>query len=189
MIGRRALAGWALLCLAALAGCSSDRPKPTALETFTPRIAGRQVWSSSVGTIDFPLGIVARGGQFIAAGSNGTVLALDAETGAEAWRAQAGAALTAGVGSDGRFTSVVTRNNEVVTLEGSQVRWKQRVSARVVTPPLVAGERVRIGKRLANDKEKRPNHQNTNKSKKCYSEYFFHGRSIYVFKLWLVGFR
>lgn len=142
MIGRRALAGWALLCLAALAGCSSDRPKPTALETFTPRIAGRQVWSSSVGTIDFPLGIVARGGQFIAAGSNGTVLALDAETGAEAWRAQAGAALTAGVGSDGRFTSVVTRNNEVVTLEGSQVRWKQRVSARVVTPPLVAGERV-----------------------------------------------
>lgn len=133
----------ALLLLAALAaGCGSDRPKPTPLETFTPRIAGRAVWSASVGSIDFPLAVAARNGQFVAAGSNGTVLALNAETGAEVWRAQAGAPLTAGVGSDGRFTSVVTRDNEVVTFEGSQVRWRQRVPARVVTAPLVAGERV-----------------------------------------------
>jgi outer membrane protein assembly factor BamB len=50
--------------------------------------------------------------------------------------------LTAGVGSDGRFSAVVTRDNEVVTFEGAQVRWRQRVPARVVTAPLVAGERV-----------------------------------------------
>jgi outer membrane protein assembly factor BamB len=142
MTGWRPLAAWVVVLLSALAGCAADRPKPTALETFTPSLAGRQVWSSSVGSIDFPLGVVSRGGQFIAAGTDGTVLALDAETGAEVWRAQAGAPLTAGVGSDGRFTSVVTRDNEVVTMEGAQVRWKQRIPARAVTPPLVAGERV-----------------------------------------------
>jgi outer membrane protein assembly factor BamB len=138
-VSRRA----ALLLFAALAaGCSSDRPKPTPLESFTPRIAGRAVWSASVGTVDFPLAVAARAGQFVAAGSNGTVLALNADTGAELWRAQAGAPLTAGVGSDGRFSSVVTRDNEVVTLEAGQVKWRQRVPARVVTAPLVAGERV-----------------------------------------------
>ena len=132
----------ALLIAALAAGCSSDRPKPTALENFAPRISGRAVWSTNVGTVDFPLAVAARAGQFVAASSNGTVLALNAETGAELWRAQAGAPLTAGVGSDGRFSAVVTRNNEVVTLDGGQVKWRQRVPARVVTAPLVAGERV-----------------------------------------------
>ena len=132
----------ALLIAALAAGCSSDRPKPTALENFTPRISGRAVWSASVGTVEFPLAVAAAGGQFVAAGSNGTVVALNADTGAELWRAQAGAPLTAGVGSDGRFSSVVTRDNEVVAFDGGQVKWRQRVPARVVTAPLVAGERV-----------------------------------------------
>lgn len=132
------LAGAALL-----AACSTaNKPKPTPLEPLTPSIAGRQVWSAGIGSIDFPLAVAVRNGQFIAAASNGTVLALNAETGAEVWRAQAGAVLSAGVGSDGRFSAVVTRNNEVVVFEGPQQRWKQRVPARVVTAPLVAGERV-----------------------------------------------
>jgi outer membrane protein assembly factor BamB len=87
--------------------------------------------------------VAVRGGRFIAAASNGTVVALDAETGATAWRADAGAPLTAGVGSDGRFTSVVTRDNELVTFENAQVRWRTaRAGARGDAAPLVAGERV-----------------------------------------------
>lgn len=131
-----------LAAIAGLAGCSADKPKPVPLESLTPRIAGRQVWTASIGGIDFPLSVAVRGGQFIAAGTSGTVLALNADTGAEVWRAQAGAPLTAGVGSDGRFHSVVTRDNQLVTIEGGQVRWQQRLPARVVTAPLVAGERV-----------------------------------------------
>ena len=131
-----------LVLIALLAGCAADKPKPAPLESLTPTIAGRQVWSASVGGIDFPLSVAVRSGQFIAAGSNGTVLALNAETGAEVWRAQAGAALSAGVGSDGRFSSVVTRDNELVTFDAGRPLWRQRLPARVVTAPLVAGERV-----------------------------------------------
>ncbi|MCA0241751.1 MAG: outer membrane protein assembly factor BamB [Proteobacteria bacterium] len=134
-------AAWLLLG-AVLAGCSSDKPKPTPLETFTPSISGRQLWSANIGGIDFALSVAARNGQFIAASSGGSVLALNAETGAELWRAQAGAPLTAGVGSDGRYSAVVTRDNEVVTFDGAKQLWKQRIPSRVVTAPLVAGERV-----------------------------------------------
>lgn len=126
-----------------LAACSStDRPKPSPLESYTPTIAGRQVWSARTSTVTFPLVVAVRDGKFFTAADDGTVLALQADGGAEIWRGSAGSALSAGVGSDGRFVSVVSRDNEVITLENGKVLWRQRVPAKVVTPPLVAGERV-----------------------------------------------
>lgn len=127
---------------AALLACSSDRPKPTPLEPVQPRLAARAAWSVSLGGIGFPLAPVAREGQFVVAGDGGTVMALHADTGEPLWRGDAGGRLSAGVGSDGRFAAVVTRDNEVVTLDKGKVLWRQRVPARVVTAPLVAGERV-----------------------------------------------
>lgn len=132
----------AILALAALVGCAADKPPPTPLEPFEPRIAGRQVWASSVGRVGFPLVPAAHGGVFYVASGDGEVLALQADSGAVVWRANAGGTLSAGVGSDGRYTSVVTRGNEVVTFEGSRELWRKRVPSSVVTPPLVAGERV-----------------------------------------------
>ena len=140
--GRLFRAGGALLLAALLAACGADRPKPTPLEPFTSKIAGRQVWSARVDKVQFPLVVAARNGAFIAAGGDGTVLALDAQTGRELWRAKAGAPLGAGVGSDGRFSSVVTRDNELVTFDAGNEVWRKRLPARVSTPPLVAGERV-----------------------------------------------
>jgi outer membrane assembly lipoprotein YfgL len=137
---QRAAAG--LLALA-LAACSSvEKPKPTALEALTPKIAGSVVWQAKVNAIEFPLAVAATADRFVAAGSDGTVLALDAGTGAELWRASAGAPITAGVGSDGRYSSVVTRDNELVVFDGGAVLWRKRLPARVVSAPLVAGERV-----------------------------------------------
>lgn len=139
----RLLAGTlAAAALLGLAGCGADKPPPAPLVNFEPTIAGRQVWSARVDGVRFPMAPVARDGRFIVAGDDGTVLALDAQTGAEAWRASAGAKLSAGVGSDGRFTSVVTQGNEVVVFDGAKEIWRKRVPSRVVTPPLVAGERV-----------------------------------------------
>ena len=132
-----------LLVLAGLAGCaSSDKPPPTPLEELVPKIAGRQVWASNLSRLGFPLVPAVSGSVFHVASGDGDVLALQADSGAVLWRASAGSALSAGVGSDGRFTSVVTRGNEVVTFEEGRELWRKRLPSSVVTPPLVAGERV-----------------------------------------------
>jgi len=132
------------LMVAALAACASKstRPGPTVLEELTPTIAGRQVWTQSIGTLKFPLSIVAAGGNFIAASDDGTVYAWRADTGQEVWRGQADGRLSAGVGSDGRFVSVVTRDNQLVTLDAGKEIWRKQLPARVSSAPLVAGERV-----------------------------------------------
>jgi outer membrane protein assembly factor BamB len=131
-----------LLCVALLTSCAADRPKPTPLESLQPKISGRLAWNSSLGRVDFPLVPAVRDGVFYVANSRGEVKALDAQTGAMRWAAQTGEDLAAGVGSDGRFTAVVTRSNQVVTFDNGRELWRKRVPASVVTPPFVAGERV-----------------------------------------------
>lgn len=139
----RVLVAAALAAAVVLAGCASgSAPKPTPLQPLKPSIAGRAAWSQKLEGISFPLMVAAQGGRFFVAGSDGSVLALDVEDGRVHWRVNVGAPITAGVGSDGRYTSVVTRNNEVVTLDGAEVRWRQRLPSSVSTAPLVAGERV-----------------------------------------------
>jgi outer membrane protein assembly factor BamB len=125
-----------------LAACASEKPKPTPLEAIEPQLQARTVWSARLDRVAFPLAVQARDGSFVVAGGDGSVVALDAASGAERWRASAGAALLAGVGSDGRFSAVATRNNEVVVFEGGSERWRKRLNSRITTAPLVAGERV-----------------------------------------------
>lgn len=125
-----------------LVACASERPKPTPLEPVEARIAGRQVWRARVDSVQFPLAMVARDGQFVVAGTDGTVLALDAADGSERWRGNVGTRLSAGVGSDGRFAAVVTRGNELVVLDRGAERWRKRLNSLTTTAPLVAGERV-----------------------------------------------
>ena len=134
--------GALVVCVALLAACAADKPKPTPLETYQPKIAGRQAWSANLGKLGFAMVPAARDGVFVVANGDGAVQALDVETGAQRWSAQTGEALAAGVGSDGRFTSVVTRSNQLVTFDNGKEIWRKRVPASVVTPPLVAGERV-----------------------------------------------
>lgn len=140
----RRLAICALLFSVALglAGCAADKPKPTALETFTPKIVSRQVWSSRLDSVQFPLAVVVRDGSFIVAGTDGTVLSIDAQSGSERWRGRVGSPLSAGVGSDGRYAAVVTHDNELVVMDKGVKLWSLRLSSRTSTAPLLAGERV-----------------------------------------------
>ena len=133
----------ALALAGLLAACSStDKPKPTPLQSIAPRIGGTVAWQAKVDRIAFPLIVTARPDAFYVGGSDGSVLGLDAGTGRELWRASAGAPLSAGVGSDGRYSSVVTRDNVLVVFDAGRELWRKTLPARVLTAPLVAGERV-----------------------------------------------
>ena len=134
-------AGW-LVGLALLAGCAADKPKPIPLDPVTPRIAGKVVWNKRIDSVGFPLSVAVKAGLFTVAANDGTVLALEAETGKEIWRGKAGDRLSAGVGSDGRYAAVVTRDGELVTFDAGKPAWRKPLGVRVVTAPLVAGERV-----------------------------------------------
>lgn len=132
----------ALALVAIVAGCAATKPKPEPLAPLTPKIAGSLAWTQRIDSVQFPLAVTVVKGQFVVAGSDGTVAALDAESGRDVWRGNAGGKLSAGVGSDGRFAAVVTREGELVVLEQGAVKWRKNLGTRVTTAPLVAGERV-----------------------------------------------
>jgi outer membrane assembly lipoprotein YfgL len=130
-----------VLVLSACAG--PDRPKPAPLVPNVPLLAVRAAWSANLGgSVDFPLDVRVAEGRAYLASSNGTVLALDVQTGAEAWRTKLDTPLSAGVGSDGRYAAVVTRSNELLVLDGGKLAWRQQLKALTLTAPLVAGGRV-----------------------------------------------
>ena len=140
-------AGRALAVLAVaivLGACSSkpERPKPAELPATAALVGVRQAWTARVGEVAFPLQAQASGNTVAVAGSDGTVALLDAASGRDIWRGQAGAPLSAGVGSDGKVAAVVTTANDVVALADGKVLWRQKLAAQVYTAPLVAGARV-----------------------------------------------
>jgi outer membrane protein assembly factor BamB len=137
------------LAAATLSGCSvwnswfgDDKTKPAALETLSGPATGRVVWSAKGDNINFPLSIATPADRFVVASSDGTVRALAAADGRELWRGDAGAKLSAGIGSDGRFAAVVNRDNELVVLDAGKLVWKKALPTPVVAAPLAAGERV-----------------------------------------------
>ena len=156
---RRPLAAFAAAAVVAagalLAGCAENVAKPTPLEPLTPRITGHQVWKLNLGGggalgllgVDGAVGFAAQGiavagHTFVIGARNGTLVSVDADTGRENWRANVGERLSSGIGSDGRFSAVVTRDGDLVTLEHDKIRWRQHLGRAVVTAPFVAGERV-----------------------------------------------
>ncbi|NDP37783.1 MAG: outer membrane protein assembly factor BamB [Rhodoferax sp.] len=129
-----------------LIGCSStpDKPKPAELAPNAGLLGVRLAWTSKVGVVDFPLDVKVDDGAVAVASSDGVVASFDARTGADLWRTNIGSQIAAGVGSDGKFAAVVTRGNELVTLDGGREIWRQKLSAQGFTAPLVAGGRVFI---------------------------------------------
>lgn len=132
------------LLTALLAACStgSPKPKPMDLQTVKITVAARQAWSVRLSAVDFPISLHATANSVTLAVSDGTVVELDAGTGREVWRLPLGTSLAAGVGSDGTMAAVVTRDNELVTINRGKVLWRQRLPAQAFSAPLVAGGRV-----------------------------------------------
>ena len=113
----------AALMLTACAG--SEKVKPIDLGPNVPLIGVRTAWTSNIGTITFPLQIRVVGNLLFVAGTDGNVAAIDARTGGDLGRVALGVKLSAGVGSEGRFSAVVTRENELIALDGGKEVWRQ----------------------------------------------------------------
>lgn len=130
--------------VALLGACSgnSKRPPPADLGANTPLIGVRQAWTNRLG--EPPLGAwpAVAGSTVVVAAVDGTVAALDAATGRDIWRGNAGAKLATGAGTDGKVVAVVTQANEVVALDGGKELWRTKIGAQAYTAPLVAGGRV-----------------------------------------------
>ena len=142
-VSSRWFSGLLVVAAVVLAGCAgTEKAKPTALEPNTALLGVRQAWVNKLGPVGFALDMRVVGNQLVAADSTGVVVAIDAVTGGDIWRTTLNTPLSAGVGSDGRYASVVTRENELVVLEGGKELWRQRLSAVTLTSPLVAGARV-----------------------------------------------
>jgi outer membrane protein assembly factor BamB len=136
--------GAALLAGVVLAGCAagSARPKPAELPPNNPLLGVRLAWTAQLTPVNFPLQVNVLGNRVSLAASDGTVLTLDAATGSQLSRASVGAELSAGVGSDGQVSAVITRDNEVVALQDARELWRHRLPTQSYTAPLVAGGRV-----------------------------------------------
>ncbi len=152
----RAWHAWAparalIFSLALLAGCSSapEKPKPAELPPNAALLGVRQAWSARVGAVNLPLQVGVAEGRVALASDDGTVVLLDARSGADIWRASAGGRIAAGAGTDGTTVAVVTTDNDLVALALGKEVWRQKLPAQSFTAPLVAGARVFV---LAGDR-------------------------------------
>jgi outer membrane assembly lipoprotein YfgL len=147
---RNCRALWGALALAGLlglSGCSlwggSSKPKPAELGPNVPVLGVRQAWTARIGAVEgMSLDVHVNGNVVTLASSNGEVAAIDARTGGDVWRTQLNLPLASGVGSDGRWSAVVSRNAQVVVLDGAREIWRKSLPAQAYTAPLVAGHRV-----------------------------------------------
>ncbi|SFD39816.1 outer membrane protein assembly factor BamB [Paracidovorax konjaci] len=130
-----------------LGGCSlwggPAKPKPAELGAVVPVIGVRQAWASKIGEIDrLPLDVHVNGNVVTLASGAGAIAAIDARTGGDIWRSTVGEPLSAGVGSDGKWTAVVTQSNHLAVYAGGREIWRKPLSAQAYTAPLVAGNRI-----------------------------------------------
>jgi outer membrane protein assembly factor BamB len=125
-------------------GCASwDKPKPLALAPIAQPLPVALVWQYGLGgPVTFPLQVDLRNGAATFATDDGQVVSLDSGSGEEIWRLDLKQRVSAGVGSDGRFFAVVTRDGDLVVMQPGREVWRKRLDVRVVTAPFVAGERV-----------------------------------------------
>lgn len=137
--------------IAVLAGCSTlsslnpfshkQAPlnPPAALVPFTPTLAVRTVWTAVIGkaaAYTFTPAVTSQS-VFVAA-ADGSLMRLDAETGATAWRINAGMPLTAGVGTDGNLLALAGEKGKVLVYDSvGNLRWTAQASSEVLSAPAV----------------------------------------------------
>lgn len=142
------VSAWALRAamaamVVALTACGSSKPSPAPLESLpSSPVRITTLWSHRVGSVNGQLSLAVSQDAVTTASTGGDIVSFDIATGKERWRADAKTDLAAFVGSDGRYTAVVSQANEVLAFDQGKLLWRERQPGRIITSPLVAGERV-----------------------------------------------
>jgi outer membrane assembly lipoprotein YfgL len=129
-----------VLLLVACAG--TEKPRPADLGVNVALLGVKSVWTNEIGPVGFSLDPRAVGSNIFVASSDGTVAAIDTRTGVDVWRTKLDVSLSAGVGTDGKYAAVVSRENELIVLDAGKEMWRQKLNGVTLTAPLVAGARV-----------------------------------------------
>ena len=128
-----------VLTMAACSSTKDERRVPTPLTEFKPVLDVQQAWKASVGKAGrYLFSPVALGNAVFAAGANGTVAKIDAQTGKDIWRTKLHDDLSAGVGSDGTLTAVGGLKGQVDVLgPDGKLLWTTTAPGEIISPPLV----------------------------------------------------
>ncbi|RQH07844.1 outer membrane protein assembly factor BamB [Paraburkholderia dinghuensis] len=134
-----AVCAMTVLAMAACSSTKDERRVPVPLTEFKPVLNVQQVWKASVGKAGrYLFSPVAVGDAVFAAGENGSVAKIDAQTGKEVWSTKLKGDLSAGVGSDGNFTAVGGLKGEVYVLDANgKLSWQATAPGEIISPPLV----------------------------------------------------
>jgi outer membrane protein assembly factor BamB len=122
-------------------GKGAPRNPPAELTEFKQSMPVRAAWSVSVGSaadVDFSPAVLD--GNVYAASADGTIVRIEGLSGNVAWRVNAGAKLTGGVGVGGNIVVVAAEKGVLLAydLDGKQ-RWKTQAPSEVLSAPAVAG--------------------------------------------------
>ena len=128
---------------AALAGCSSSKDKeagkPAELVDFKQTLPVRTAWRVDVGGArGAPLQPAVLENAVYAAAGDGALVRIQPASGKVDWRIDAGARISAGVGSDGFVVAVGTPRGEVLAFgaDGKPL-WRAQASSDIQSAPLV----------------------------------------------------
>jgi outer membrane protein assembly factor BamB len=140
------------MVLVTLAGCASLNPfskpparnPPVALVEFKQTMAARTVWTAAIGKSNgYVLSPAVAGNSIFAAAADGSIARFDVATGNVVWRINAGAPLSAGVGSDGNTVAVAGEKGMIFAFDGDgKLRWKAQTTSEVLSAPAVTADLV-----------------------------------------------
>ncbi|MEI7514643.1 MAG: outer membrane protein assembly factor BamB [Betaproteobacteria bacterium] len=136
------MAACLFIALGLVACAGTEKPKPTALEANPATLRVKEVWRVASGPSAAPLEMRVVGERVLVASSQGEITAIDAASGLPSWKSALTTALSAGIGTDGDYVAVVTRDNYLVVLREAKEIWRQKLASVTLTAPLVAGARV-----------------------------------------------
>ncbi len=121
-------------------GSRSAAPQMAPLPPLANSVAVSTLWQANIGNSQqavFSPGVA--GDSVYAAAYDGAITRLDAGSGKQLWRVNAGERLTGGVGSDGKLVAVGSNKGEVLVFDANGTAlWKAQVSSEVLAAPQVA---------------------------------------------------